>query len=147
MLRLCEVGTTAPVGYRALFRFHPEFSPDRVFHSFDHHPNIVQQFRWNDGTLDETTAAGGYQISYSTWKSIAEPLRLMDFSPANQDRVATELTFRRKALDDVVAGRIPEAIEKCWPEWATLPASRYLQPVMSLQFCCTAYAEAGGILT
>lgn len=147
MLRLCEVGTTAEIGYRALFGFHPERNPERVFESYAQHPNIRFEFRWTNGTIGYTTAAGAYQFIYSTWQSVATPLGLTNFSPQNQDRAAIELTHRRKALLDVEAGRLQEAIDKCWPEWASLPASRYAQPTRSIQFCCNAFAEAGGVIT
>lgn len=138
LIRACE-GTAGPNGYRTLFG-------GSLFDNFDAHPNIVKTFRWTDGTVGYTTAAGAYQFLFRTWQSVAIPMRLPDFSPTSQDRAAIELTARRKALDDVVGGRVQEAINKCWPEWASLPASQYLQPRRSLQFAANAFANAGGVL-
>jgi hypothetical protein len=54
------------------------------------------------------------------------------------------LINRRKALDDVIAGRINEAIRKCAPEWASLPGSSYGQPTQKLQKALEVYAAYGG---
>jgi fluoride ion exporter CrcB/FEX len=52
----------------------------------------------------------------------------------------------RKALEDVVEGRIHIAVLKCNKEWASLPGSPYGQPVVTLEEFIREYEEAGGLL-
>jgi hypothetical protein len=69
---------------------------------------------------------------------------LRDFSPGEQDKAAIGLLIRRKALDDVMVGRIEAAIEKCRLEWASLPGSPYGQRTESLQRVLDTYIASGG---
>ena len=72
-----------------------------------------------------STAAGAYQFLSRTWDECARALALPDFGADSQDLAAVYLIRRRGALDDVLSGRIPEALEKCAREWASLPGSPY----------------------
>lgn len=91
-----------------------------------------------------STAAGAYQILNKTWKGLSQELRLKDFSPQSQDRAAIELIARRKALDDVMAGRFSQAIIKCRKEWASLPGAGYNQSEKSPEALAKVYKIAGG---
>lgn len=91
-----------------------------------------------------STAAGAYQFLRGTWKEVAAACSLPDFSPESQDLGAVYLIRRRKALDDVLAGRIEQAIVKCAKEWASLPGSPYGQPTRTLQQALTTYSAWGG---
>lgn len=93
-----------------------------------------------------STAAGAYQILNKTWQEIAKKLGLQDFSPQSQDRAAIELITRRKALDDVMAGRFSQAITKCRKEWASLPGAGYNQTENSPKVLAQVYKSAGGTL-
>jgi muramidase (phage lysozyme) len=93
-----------------------------------------------------STAAGAYQILNKTWQEIAQKLGLQDFSPQSQDRAAIELIARRKALDDVMAGRFSQAITKCRKEWASLPGAGYNQTENSPKILAQVYKSAGGTL-
>jgi muramidase (phage lysozyme) len=106
-----------------------------LFDSFAAHPN--RRITLNGIT---STAAGAYQFLYRTWSE----LNLPDFSPENQDRGAILLIKRRKAYDDVVAGRLEDAIRKCNKEWASLPGSPYGQPVITMDRCKFIYENYGG---
>jgi len=68
-------------------------------------------------------AAGAYQYIPSTWAAVAKKCGFSDFSPANQDLGAVELIRGRGALDDVLQGRIEQAIIKCRQEWTSLPGA------------------------
>ena len=70
-----------------------------------------------------STAAGAYQIIKGTWNNLASKLSLPDFGPDSQDAAAIELIRRRGALEDVKAGRVASAINKCRNEWASLPGN------------------------
>lgn len=88
------------------------------FDDFTDHPKI---FKIVPGTTKKTSAAGAYQITWTTWQDLKQRLRLPDFSPASQDIAAVELIRRRGALDDVKAGRFESAITKVRQEWTSVP--------------------------
>jgi muramidase (phage lysozyme) len=111
------------------------------FDSFADHPRIaITAGRWT------STAAGAYQFLSRTWDECATALGLADFSPKNQDLAALFLIDRRKALEDVLAGRIEQAIAKCNREWASLPGSPYGQPVKTMEQALATYVAHGGSL-
>jgi len=68
-------------------------------------------------------ASGAYQYIPSTWAAVAKKCGFSDFSPANQDLGAVELIRGRGALDDVLQGRIEQAVIKCRQEWTSLPGA------------------------
>ncbi len=140
-IRLGE-GTSDDAGYRRLFG-------GGDFESFADHPR-VRTYEKHDGQfirngkIDFTTAAGAYQITASTWDEVRARYGLPDFSPTSQDLAAVGLLIRRKALDDVIAGRIEAAIAKCRLEWASLPGSPYGQRTESMQRVLDTYVASGG---
>lgn len=111
------------------------------FESIEDHPRIK-----NTAAGLTSTAAGAYQFLARTWDEMAKQYGLNDFGPTNQDIAACGLILRRKALDDVVAGRIHEAIRKCRLEWASLPGSTYGQPTQKLEKAIAVYQQYGGRL-
>jgi lysozyme len=95
----------------------------KKFKSFADHPRIKGKI-WKDanGKTNYSTAAGAYQITEETWDWMGRgKLGLKDFSPASQDLCAVGLIEYRGALDDVLAGRLKQAISKCRREWTSLP--------------------------
>ena len=90
---------------------------------FASHPNIVGM-RTKEGP---STAAGKYQITGTTHRSIAGAAGTNDFSPESQDKMALALIARRGAADDVTSGNFNGAIAKLGKEWASLPSSTYSQ--------------------
>lgn len=111
------------------------------FDSFADHPRIT-----NTASGYTSTAAGAYQFLSKTWDECAKALSLPDFSPESQDLAAVYLIKRRGALDDVIAGRLDEAVKKCAKEWASLPGSPYGQPTRTLEQAHATYFEYGGSL-
>ncbi|WP_162888646.1 glycoside hydrolase family 104 protein [Dechloromonas sp. HYN0024] len=89
------------------------------FADFSGHPHVF--FTTPDGR--RTSAAGAYQITWTTWTALARQYTLADFSPASQDFAAVALIKVRGALADVMAGRFDRAIAKCRPEWTSLPGA------------------------
>lgn len=98
------------------------------------HPNVRVPFTQTDGKQNYTTAAGAYQALKSSWDEDAAELGLTDFSPRSQDIFALSRMRKRGALDDIIAGRLPEAFAKLGQEWASLPSSPYAQPKRSPGF-------------
>lgn len=138
----CE-GVNTPVGYRALFGYHPIRNPNQLFdNGFRTHPNIRVPFR---DTF--STAAGRGQIIFPTFARLQRKLGTTDFAPATQDQMMLELVAERGAMGDVKNGAITEALRKCSPEWASLPYATYDQPTRSLEWALKAYLDAGGDLT
>ena len=91
-----------------------------------------------------STAAGAYQIIRPTWAAMKTALRLPDFGKASQDAAAVELIRRRGALEDVKAGRIASAIDKCRNEWASLPGNYAQQGQRSVSTLLGWYTQNGG---
>lgn len=131
MLQYSE-GTYGANAYRTLYG-------GQTFSGYGNHPGIAVTA---NGIT--STAAGAYQMLYSTWQSVKADLGLRDFSPHNQDKAAVELVRRRGALDDVIKGRIVTAIGKCNKEWASLPGAGYGQPEQKLTRLLQVYQQAGG---
>lgn len=113
------------------------------FTSFANHPR-KRNTRIMRGRPLTSTAAGAFQFIARTWDEMARAYGLVDFSPPNQDLAAVGLIARRGALDDVIAGRITDAIRKCGREWASLPGSSYGQPTQALAHALEVYAAYGG---
>lgn len=93
-----------------------------------------------------STAAGRYQQLYRYWPTYKKQLRLPDFNPASQDTLAIQLIRERRALDDVLAGRIACAIVACNNIWASLPGAGYGQREHDADRLLSVYQQAGGRL-
>lgn len=93
-----------------------------------------------------STAAGRYQLIRPTWAACKRALGLPDFSPASQDAAAVYLIRQRGAINDVRAGRVAEAVDKCRREWASLPGAGYGQGERKLSTLIAAFQDAGGVL-
>lgn len=117
----------------------------RILTSLADHPKEVVTVRIGGKDL-RSSAAGAYQFLTKTWGECAQALDLANFGPGAQDLAAVFLIWRRRALDDVVAGRIEEAISKCNREWASLPDSPYGQPTQTMAGALRVYAAWGGTL-
>jgi muramidase (phage lysozyme) len=91
-----------------------------------------------------TTAAGRFQIIFPTYKRLAEKLNIKDFSEASQDRIAIELLAERGVYDDVIAGRLNDALTGASKEWASLPYSTAGQNPVSLNNVRKQYELNGG---
>ncbi|MHB9798487.1 glycoside hydrolase family 24 protein [Pseudomonas sp. MT3] len=94
-----------------------------------------------------STAAGRYQLLSRYWDAYRKSLGLTGgFTPENQDRVALQQISERKALDDIKAGRVREAIAKCRNIWASLPGAGYQQHEHKLEDLVQQYRAAGGVV-
>ena len=131
VIRACE-GTAGDNGYRMLF------GGDLVADLTDHPRKLVVKSGYR------STAAGAYQFLERTWDMVSRRHMLPDFTPPMQDAGAVALILGRGALDDVRAGRLTAAIEKCAAEWASLPGSPYGQPTRDWPFVRRVFALYGG---
>jgi len=113
-----------------------------LFEGYADHPrNLVSLPRYGI----KSTAAGRYQILSRYFDHYKAQLKLPDFSPASQDRIALQLIRECKALDDIKAGRIEQAIHKCRSRWASLPGAGYGQHEQSVSNLLAQYVKAGGV--
>lgn len=135
-LHVIRAGETSqnPIAYQTLFG-------GGTFDSYADHPRqvIVR------GKL-KSTAAGAYQFLAGTWDNLVKQYGFSDFSPPSQDQGAVALIAGRKALDDVIAGRLDAAIRKCNREWASLPGSPYGQPTRTFEQAAQVFTEYGGTI-
>ncbi|HDZ8926336.1 TPA: glycoside hydrolase family 104 protein [Aeromonas dhakensis] len=117
-------------------------NPAGFFESYVTHPNVLVQV---NKTLS-STAAGRYQFLSKHWAHYRDQLGLPDFGPESQDAWAIQLIRERKALDDVLKGRIREAVAKCANIWASLPGAGYGQREHQLADLLAKFNEFGGVL-
>ncbi|MEB7892041.1 glycoside hydrolase family 104 protein [Hafnia alvei] len=93
-----------------------------------------------------STASGRYQQIYKYWPVYKAQLGLPDFSPESQEKLMVQLLKERKAYEDVLNGRITDAITKVRTIWASLPNSGHRQPEKSLSELLKVYQASGGTL-
>ena len=144
MLAHSEIGeallAVSDNGYNVIVGSTPT-KPD-LFTSYANHPRKLVRL----GEFLQSTAAGRYQLLSRYFDVYKKQLDLPDFSPASQDAIALQQIKERKAIDDINAGRLEQAIEKCNNIWASLPGSKYGQHTNQLSSLKTAYLNAGGVI-
>lgn len=113
----------------------------KLFNSYADHPRIKVFFKkWNL----YSTAAGRYQILARYYDAYKKLLKLPDFSPDSQDKIALCMISEQGASQDVKAGRLELAIKKCRNIWASLPGAGYGQSEQRYASLENAFLEAGG---
>lgn len=115
----------------------------KLFKGYADHPRILVDL---PRLGIKSTAAGRYQILARYFDVYKKQLKLPDFSPASQDAIAVQMIRECGALDDVDAGRVGAAIEKCKSRWASLPGAGYGQHEQNRDFLVSAYIKAGGVV-
>ena len=93
-----------------------------------------------------SNASGRYQQMLKDWPHYKALLKLPDFSPISQDLLALQHIREGRALDDVKAGRIAQAVSKCRNIWASLPGAGYNQREHRIEDLLAQYVAAGGVL-
>jgi muramidase (phage lysozyme) len=93
-----------------------------------------------------SNASGRYQQMLKDWPHYKDKLWLVDFSPISQDRLAIQHIKECRAMPDIAAGRIQEAVEKCKNIWASLPGAGYGQREHKMTHLLEIYVRAGGEL-
>lgn len=119
-----------------------------IFTDYSDHPfaNGRPSKRINRAGLT-SNASGRYQFMLRHWAHYKAQLSLPDFGPGSQDRWAIQLIREFRALDDVKAGRIRQAVARVASLWASLPGSNQAgQRMRSLDDCIRVYRAAGGVV-
>jgi muramidase (phage lysozyme) len=112
-----------------------------LFSSYKDHPRVLVMLP-NLGI--KSTAAGRYQILARFYDHYKAQLKLTDFSPASQDKIAIQLIKECNAMDDIEAGRIAEALTKCRSRWASLPGAGYNQHEHKMETLVAKFKEFSG---
>lgn len=115
----------------------------KLFYDYSKHPGVYVKLN----PRLTSSAAGRYQILEKFAKHYMKQLRLPDFGPDSQDKIAIQLIKECKALDDIYAGRIHSAVYKCRSRWASLPGAGYGQHEQKIEKLIAVFKEAGGVVT
>jgi len=108
-----------------------------LFTDYSQHPRIHNEAANSD-------AAGRYQFMGRYWLGYKAALNLPDFWHDSQDKWAVQLLKECHAIDDIEAGHIESAINKCASRWASLPGNCYGQHINKMADLMSAYLVAGG---
>lgn len=147
MIAFSEIGpkllAVSDNGYNVIVGSTPE--KPILFHDYSDHP---RRSIWIATIGKPSTAAGRYQVLARYFDAFKSSLKLPDFSPASQDRIVLDGYLREcRAQDDVLAGRIEDAIHKCASRWASFPGANYEKQKMNKMISLLeAYQKAGGVL-
>lgn len=109
-----------------------------LFDDYSKHPNVLVDL---PRLGIKSTAAGRYQILKRYADHYTRELKLPDFGPESQDKIALKLIGECGALRDLKAGRAAEFITKCKSRWASLPGAGYGQHEYKLQTLVDYYNE------
>ena len=112
----------------------------KLFYDYSKHPGVYVKLN----PRLTSSAAGRYQILEKFAKHYMRQLRLPDFGPDSQDKIAIQLIKECKALDDIYAGRIHRAVYKCRSRWASLPGAGYGQHEQKIEKLIEVFKKAGG---
>lgn len=113
-----------------------------TFADYSDHPRVKI---WLSKLGIYSTAAGRYQLLARFFDAYKKQLGLADFSPASQDAIALQQIKECKALSDIDAGNIEDAIKKCSRIWASLPGAGYGQHENKLTALVEQYRQYGGL--
>lgn len=113
-----------------------------LFEGYADHPRRVVKL---NATLS-SSAAGRYQLLARYWDVYRKQLKLADFSPESQDRVAIQQLKETRAFPLIQTGKFEDAVARCKNIWASLPGAGYGQHENRLPDLVAAYKNAGGAL-
>lgn len=115
----------------------------KLFYDYSKHPGVYVKLN----PRLTSSAAGRYQVLEKFAKHYMKQLKLPDFGPASQDKIALQLIRECKALTDIDEGRIHEAIHKCRSRWASLPGAGYGQHEQKIEKLIEVFKKSGGVVT
>lgn len=114
----------------------------KLFTDFSKHPGVYVKLN----PKLTSSAAGRYQILEKYAKHYMDQLRLPDFGPDSQDKIAIQLIKECKAVGDIESGKIHSAIAKCKSRWASLPGAGYGQHEQKIDKLIEVFKKAGGVV-
>lgn len=110
----------------------------KTFSEYSDHPRVGV---WIKRIKKYSTAAGRYQILARNYDAYKKLLKLPDFGPESQDKIAIQLIRECKAIEDIEAGKLEEAITKCKSRWASFPGAGYDQHENKMDDLIKAYSN------
>jgi muramidase (phage lysozyme) len=120
MLRLIRwddnKGASDEKAYHARFGNHDSMTDNEMINYIPK----PEYFKDRDGTPVPYTAAGAYQIIGTTWNRVSQILDIKNFTPADQDRIASFLIGEASATADIEAGNLTKAIRELNGTWRAL---------------------------
>lgn len=119
---------TAAIGSHGGYDVIVTSTPERpvLFTDYSTHPRREMDVKDAHGNLIcRSDAAGRYQLMGRYFEPYRKLLNLFDFSPASQDAIALQQIKECRALPDIEAGQIADAINKCAHIWASFPGANY----------------------
>jgi muramidase (phage lysozyme) len=140
-IRWAETGYSGTESYRQLVF-------NGTFNNFSTHP-LQKQCAAINGKQTCSTAAGAYQMLDKSWWDLQPKLKLPDFSPRSQDRMAVEYIRRNNAMGkarsstiaDIESGNFAKAACKVGKIWASFPCNSYNQNPKSMEKLSTYYQQ------
>lgn len=127
-------------GYNILFGSTP--SKPKYFNSYTDHPRVFTPFGKSG---KKSSAAGRYQILARIYDYYKTMLKLPDFSPTSQDKIAIQIIKECKAMPLIDAGNLAGAIKACSHIWASFEGAGYAgQRENSIDTLTNFYVDAGG---
>lgn len=112
----------------------------KTFDDYSKHPHISVKI----SDKLSSTAAGRYQILARYADAYIAQLKLPDFGPESQDKIAIQMIGECHAIDKIETGQVSDALIACSSRWASLPAAQYGQHVNSMDALLASYKQAGG---
>lgn len=94
----------------------------------------------------KSSAAGRYQILARIYDYYAKLLKLTDFLPESQDKIALQIIKERGAISYINGGDIAKAIDLCKNIWASFPGAGYGQNEHKIEHLLEHYKNSGGTL-
>jgi muramidase (phage lysozyme) len=120
LLRVIRDGESSQLDTAYYLRYHPTIFP--YYFEGTKHPRALEPLK--DGSGRQSSAAGAYQFTMTTWDEINEEYGLEDdMSPYSQDCHAVALIHKIGALDLIIDGHWERAVVLCAKRWASLPDS------------------------
>jgi len=118
-----------------------------LFKGYADHPRQMITLPIN-GKPVTSSAAGRYQILSRYWDHYRKELNLKGgFTPENQDKIAIQMIRECRALADIEADRIEQAILKCTSRWASFPGNNYGQNPHKMDKLLAKWKELSGALS
>lgn len=106
------------------------------------HPKIFKEIRGGQ----PSSAAGAYQMTYTTFNEIKNNYGLTDFNKKNQDLACViRIGYNQSALQDVINGNIASAFRKLNQVWTSFPGG--VDQRFSIQEGLTRFVNYGGSLS
>ncbi len=118
----------------------------RKFTTYADHP--MKLVSWlTKGELVYGSAAGRYQQLKRYWPHYKALLKLPDFSPTSQDKLAIQLIKEQKAFELFQKGKFGQGVFRIKNIWASLAGAGYGQHEHKLEDLERIYMSKGGVVT